>query len=211
MAIMAGLGIIIPRNGGGGTPVEIWSAHTSDDFTGSGTPHNRTLNNALGGSATVVWQVTAAQSAQFGLNSGVLGVGTTDTQAALCVVNAPSASYRVTTKVTALPTSNNVGIALRRTLLSGGTDYRLSISPTGVLSSSGFTTSGLMITNGSTLSFGVDNPAGGTDRIRVWINGSLVLETNGTLALSSAGMAGYSRSAINGAFSFDDFKLELAS
>lgn len=209
---MAGLGIIIPRNTGGGEPVEVWSTYISDSFAGgSGTPNGRTLDNALGGTAVGSWAVTAAQSTQFGITGGVLGGGTADTSAALCIVAAPAGKYRASTKVSTLPASDVVGLTVRRTALSGGTDYRLRVASNGLLSGTGFTISGVTITAGSTIALGVDNPTAGVDRIRVWVNGALVLETTGTLNLASAGSAGFTRAAMNGAFGFDDFKLETAA
>ncbi len=131
---MTGLGIVIPREGGGGPAITLWEDFATDDFGSAAGPspiNGRTLNNANGGDQAATW--VTSQSAPFSVIDGALQrdpAGTTN--AALAGVNMPVADYGITWKLTALPAGGNLRIIVRRTPLTGGTDDSLSISPEGI-------------------------------------------------------------------------------
>lgn len=124
---MSGVGIVFTRPGGTGPVIDPWTVYASDDFNAAdGTILNtRTLPNALGGTATAAWATSV--SSPFTIAANRLHRGSS-TVAAVGGVPMPTPNHGIAVRLVTLPTGASIGLVVRRTALSGGTDHRLSIN-----------------------------------------------------------------------------------
>ena len=194
---MPGLGIVIPRAGGGGVPIQTYAIHTSDNFTGTdGSITNRVLNNALGGGASATW---------IGNSGGVFGIGSNrlyrlggTTSASVVGFAMPQADYAVYAKILAIPTGTApLRLMARRTVISGGTDHSITIN------GSGTATGNISFVVGDVLGIRV------TGTLIEYIKNDVVYGT-ATASILTAGFAGIA-CATNSTFELDDFVVRIPS
>ncbi|MCC2034113.1 hypothetical protein [Microbacterium allomyrinae] len=192
---MSGLGLVIPRAGGAGPGVTLETLYASDDFSPpDGLASGRTLNNALGGAASLAF--AASIGAAWNITGGMLSrVGAGGT-ASVIGPAMPQPDYSLYVKVTSISVGL-LSLLARRSALSGGTDSRIALSAAGAISGAATGT----WEPGDVIGYRVR----GTQI--EWVKNDLVIAT--TTALNSA--AGYAALAVgaNAEYAVDYMLLKI--
>lgn len=90
--------------------------------------HNTSTDQGLGGGAPAIWQATTSQGNAWGVQDGVLQRVLNHVAASVVGVQMSTPDYRVDVTV---PVLSAFGIAVRRTVITGGSDHRMMVYANG--------------------------------------------------------------------------------
>jgi hypothetical protein len=159
--------------------------------------NNTQTDQALGGGTSATW--TTITSSAFTVTNGVIARGAS-TNAAVAGVSMSTSDYRVDVTVTAFST---LGIGVRRTTISAGSDHRININIDG--------TAKLLVSNSTAFNYVPGDRIGirviGTT-LQALINDVVVDEVHNTASLTEAGFACVLATA-NSTYSFTDFAVRV--
>ena len=175
---------------------EIMLLSDTFDARANGTVLNTTVTDqALGGTSPGTW--VTAPSSQFTVTDGIVARGASSVTG-VAGIPMSVADYRVDITLTELST---IGLAVRRTAITGGTDHRLSINNTG--------TATLLVSGGTSFSYVAGDRLGirvvGTT-LQALVNDVVVDEVAGVATLTGAGFASV-LVVTNTVYHFTDFSV----